>query len=237
VILRHPDGRPLVVGHRGAAAVAPENTLAGLEAAVASGADIVEFDVAEGLVLEHPGDAPAESPPALDDALALLAGHQIGVHIDLKHDGIEPGVAEAVRRHDLGERVVVSSTSVAALRRLEAADPALARAISYPHDRHGVAGLPWPRSVVSAAAACLRPAMRVRLPPLLGASRAQALSVRHEIVGRALVGATHARGAAVIAWTVNDPASVGRLAGIGVDAIVSDDPGMVLRVLATLDWP
>jgi len=217
--------------------VAPENTLAGLEAAVASGADMVEFDVAEGLVLEHPGKGAAESPPALDDALALLAAHPIGVHIDLKNDGIEPGVAEAVRRHDLGERVVVSSTSVGALRRLEAADPGLARAISYPHDRHGVAGLPWPRSAVSAAAACLRPAMRLRLPPLLAAAAAEALSVRHELVGRALVQAAHARGAAVIAWTVNDPVSARRLAAIGVDAIVSDDPGMVLRVLATLKSP
>jgi glycerophosphoryl diester phosphodiesterase len=237
VISRHPDGRPLVIGHRGAAAVAPENSLAGLEAAVASGADIVEFDVTEGLVLEHPGGVPVGSPPALDDALALLAAHPIGVHIDLKHDGIEPGVADAVRRHELGERVVVSSTSVAALHRLETADPALARAISYPHDRHGVAGLPWPRSVASSAAACLRPAMRVRLPPLLSAARAQALSVRHELVGRALVEAAHRRGAAVIAWTVNDPESAGRLASIGVDAIVSDDPGMVLRVLATLKSP
>jgi glycerophosphoryl diester phosphodiesterase len=237
VILRHPDGRPLVVGHRGAAAVAPENTLAGLEAAVSSGADVVEFDVAEGLVLEHPGGLPAHRPPALDDALAYLAEHAIGVHIDLKHDGIEPGVAAAVRRHDLGGRVVVSSTSVGALRRLEAADPGLSRAISYPHDRYGAAGLPWPRSVVSSAAACLRPAMRVRLPPLLSAARAQALSVRHELVGRALVEAAHARGAAVIAWTVNDPASVGRLAAVGVDAIVSDDHEMALRVLATLNSP
>jgi glycerophosphoryl diester phosphodiesterase len=237
VILRHPEGRPLVIGHRGAAAVAPANTLAGLEAAVASGADIVEFDVAEGLVLEHPGAVPAESPPTLDDALALLAAHPIGVHIDLKHDGIEPGVAEAVRRHGLRERVFASSTSVEALRRLEAADPGLPRAISYPHDRHGVAGLPWPRSVVSSAAALLRPAMRLRLPPLLRAAGAQALSVRHEIVGRALVEAAHARGVAVIAWTVNDPASVERLAAIGVDAIVSDDPGMLLGVLATLKSP
>jgi glycerophosphoryl diester phosphodiesterase len=237
VISRHPPGRPLVIGHRGAAAVAPENTLAGLEAAIASGADLVEFDVAEGLVLEHPGGISAESPPALDEALALLAAHSIGVHIDLKHDGIEPGVAEAVRRHDLGERVVVSSTSIGALHRLERADPALARAISYPNDRYGAAGLPWPRSVVSSAAACLRPAMRLRLPPLLAAARAQALSVRHELVGRALVEATHARGAVLIAWTVNDSASVGRLAAIGVDAVVSDDPGMVLRVLATLKSP
>jgi len=44
----------------------------------------------------------------------------------------------------------------------------------------------------------------------------------------------HARCAPVLAWTANDPATVRRLSVLGVDAIVSDDPGMVLRTLATL---
>jgi glycerophosphoryl diester phosphodiesterase len=238
VNLRHPGDRPLVIGHRGAAAVAPENTLEGLEAAVAAGADLVEFDVADGLVLEHPGGAPAEAPPGLDDALAYLARQKIGVHIDLKREGIEPEVATAVRRHGLGDRVIVSSTKMAALRRLAGADPGLTRAISYPHDRYGAARLPWPRGAVrSGAAACLRPVMRLRLPPLLAAARAQVLSVRHELVGRALVDAAHARGAALVAWTANDGLEIERLADAGVDAIVTDDPGMALRVLATLDLP
>ena len=44
--LRRRDGRrPLVIGHRGAAAVAPENTLVSFERALADGADGVEFDV------------------------------------------------------------------------------------------------------------------------------------------------------------------------------------------------
>lgn len=39
------NGRPLLVGHRGAMAIAPENTLISFEAAIRSGADIVELDV------------------------------------------------------------------------------------------------------------------------------------------------------------------------------------------------
>lgn len=39
------NGRPLLVGHRGAMAVAPENTMAALEAGLAGGADILELDV------------------------------------------------------------------------------------------------------------------------------------------------------------------------------------------------
>jgi glycerophosphoryl diester phosphodiesterase len=38
----------------------------------------------------------------------------------------------------------------------------------------------------------------------------------------------------VLAWTVNDPALVRRLAALGVDAIVTDDPAMAI---ATLDGP
>ena len=43
------------------------------------------------------------------------------------------------------------------------------------------------------------------------------------------------RGAAVIAWTVNDPARIEVLAHLGVDAVVCDDPQMAVRVLATLN--
>ena len=39
------NGRPLLVGHRGAMSVAPENTIASFEAGWAGGADIVELDV------------------------------------------------------------------------------------------------------------------------------------------------------------------------------------------------
>src|SRR5262249_54294554 len=146
---------------------------------VAAGADLVEFDVVDGLLVDHPGEARPDDPPALDDALAYLAGQEIGVHIHLKQEGIEPEGVAPLHRHGLADRVLVSSTKVAALRRLADADPALTRAISYPHDRYGAAGLPWPKPVVRSAAVGLRPAMRVRLPLLLTAARAQVLSVRH----------------------------------------------------------
>ncbi|WP_410962308.1 glycerophosphodiester phosphodiesterase family protein, partial [Salmonella sp. SAL4355] len=39
------DGRPLRVGHRGAPALAPENTLRSFRAAVEHGVDLIELDV------------------------------------------------------------------------------------------------------------------------------------------------------------------------------------------------
>ena len=64
-----------MIGHRGAAAVAPENTLAALEAAVAARADLVEFDVGADLTLAHSHrERPAERLD-LDAALEFLRAH------------------------------------------------------------------------------------------------------------------------------------------------------------------
>jgi glycerophosphoryl diester phosphodiesterase len=235
--LRRRAGGPLVIGHRGAAARAPENTLEGLEAAVTAGADLVEFDVGEGLVLRHPGGLERAEPPTLDEALEYLAAHAVGAHIDLKHDGIEPAVVAAVRRHGFEERALVSSTRADALRRIADEAPELTRAISYPYDRYGASAVHWPRSIVAGGVACVRPVMRVRLPPLLDRARASVLSVRHELVGTALVETVHGRGASILVWTVNDPSEIERVARFGVDAIVSDDPEAALQVVATLNSP
>lgn len=43
--LRHRDGGPLVIAHRGGRTLAPENTLAAARRALAAGADLWEFDV------------------------------------------------------------------------------------------------------------------------------------------------------------------------------------------------
>ncbi len=57
---REKNGRPLLVGHRGAMDVAPENTLPAFEAGLAGGADLLELDVQltadEQVILFHDTD-------------------------------------------------------------------------------------------------------------------------------------------------------------------------------------
>ena len=232
------DGRPpLVVGHRGAAALAPENTIESLAAGVDAGADLIEFDVGAGLVLAHSAGETPHEPVSLDEALAYLAGRGAGVQVDVKASGIEAEVVAALRRYGLLQRAVVSCALARTVRRLAALEPGLARAISYPHDRHGVSGFAWPQRLTSGAAACLRAAMPMRAPLLLRAARANVLSLHHTVVSPALVAAAHRRGVPVLAWTANAPALVERLAVDGVDGIVSDDPRMVASTLGTLIRP
>jgi glycerophosphoryl diester phosphodiesterase len=139
--------RPLVIGHRGAPLLAPENTIASFEAAVAAGADAVELDVGRGLVVAHSEHEVPEQPLSLDEALAFLRERLVAPLVDLKQRGIEPDVAAAVARHGLRRQTIVSSTSRRALRRLEAADPGLTRAIAYPYDRFRISRLDWPDAV------------------------------------------------------------------------------------------
>jgi glycerophosphoryl diester phosphodiesterase len=223
-----------VIGHRGAAAVAPENTFAALEAAVAAGADLVEFDITPGLQLGHSAlELPAD-PIDLDAALEFLRDRRLGVHLDVKLPGYEADVVAALRRHGLEDRAVVSTAFAVTSRRLAALAPRLPRAIGYPRDRLGVSRIGWPSGLTRAGAAALRQAMPVRVPLLLRVARANVLALHHTLCSRAAVAAAHRLGAPVLAWTVNDPEAVRRLAVMGVDAILSDDPEMALSSVATL---
>lgn len=232
--LRRADDRPLVIGHRGAKAIAPENTLASLDAAIAAGADYVEFDVSPGLVLGHSELELASDPASLDDALDLLRAHGRGAHVDLKLPGYERDACEAVRRHGLEQRALISTTWRESARRLAQLAPDLPRAIGYPRDRYGVSRFAWPTRATRLGAAALRFAMPVRAPLLLRSTRANTLSLHHALCSRATVAAAHRLGAPVLAWTANEPAIVRRLAEAGVDGIVSDDPGMALATLIAL---
>lgn len=81
------NGRPLLVGHRGALEVAPENTMASFAAGVAGGADILELDVqltADGeVVVFHDGTLQAKTGVAgrvAEYPLSFIRTLDVGAH-------------------------------------------------------------------------------------------------------------------------------------------------------------
>jgi glycerophosphoryl diester phosphodiesterase len=226
-----------VIGHRGAPRLAPGNTLASFEAAVAAGADLVEFDVGRELLIGHSEHERTAGQARLGEALALLGDLGSGIHIDLKCVGIERAVVEEARRFGVENRLLISTTWARSLRRLAMIAPGIPRALGYPRDRLRTANLTWPSAVTSPAAAAARAVMPARIPLLLSASRANVLALHHAFVSDRVVTAAHARDAALLVWTLNDPAAVERFAALGVDGIVTDDPGMAVQTLARLNTP
>lgn len=229
--LERREERPLLIGHRGAKAVAPENTLAALEAAVAARVDVVELDVLPGLLVAHAQEDTHEETLTLDEALAFLAVHGVVVQVDVKLPGYEREVLTALDRHDMRGHAYVSTAFAPVARRVRELAPDLSVAIGYPRDRYGVSRFPWPGGLTRAGATALRQAMPARIPLLLRSSRADVLALHHALCSRAAVAAAHRLGAPVLVWTVNDPAEAGRFAELGVDGIVSDDPGSLRATL------
>jgi glycerophosphoryl diester phosphodiesterase len=216
------------IGHRGAALLAPESSLAAIEAAAAAGADAVELDVSPGLVVAHGPEVPRDAPP-LDDALALAARLGLAVQLDVKAPGLEAGAVAALRRHGLLERSFVSSFSPAILRGFAAVEAALPRSLTYPEDRLGLTGRRVVAPAVRPGLAVLRALLPRRLPRLLRACGATAATLNWAVVTPAAVDVCHRRGVAVFAWTVNEPALARTLVETGIDGIISDDPGILPR--------
>jgi glycerophosphoryl diester phosphodiesterase len=225
------DGRMLRVGHRGAAALAPENTIASLALALELECDLVEFDVLalDGiLVLAH---SPTEVPTqlaTLDDALGFLGPGRCGIQLDLKARGAEHAVVNALQKHGLVDRTVVSSFRSASLRTLHALDPGLRLGLTYPEDRLGISGRRALAPLAGPALRALRAVLPRRIAWMLGAAEATAAMLNWQVVSKPVVESCHALGAAVLAWTVPSQEQVRVLDELGVDGVIADDP----RILA-----
>jgi glycerophosphoryl diester phosphodiesterase len=240
--------RPLIFAHRGACLVAPENTLPAFQAAVDLGADGVELDVqysSDGhlLVIHNPSlDATtsgsgrvtshtledlrrldagsyfapefAGTPiPTLDEVLDLLKGKLI-VNIEIKAlqtstVGIGMDTVKAVREHNMEDQVIVSSFNPMALRRAKKAGPEIECALLLAPD------LPaWTRYGLTRRF-----------------SGATGLHPEAPMVDAAYMAQARKEGLPVRVWTVNEEAEMRRLIALGVDAIITDAPDRLRRIL------
>jgi glycerophosphoryl diester phosphodiesterase len=224
------DGPLIKVGHRGAAALAPANTIEAVEAALEHGVDMVELDVFSGragrLVLGHSQKELGTEPVTLDDMLSFLAERapKTGLLADLKLAGREEKLVEALRAHGLVERALACTndgTTLAELRRLE---PRLARSRTYPRGRVYLGRRRTSVPVAGPLLWAMKRALPHRVEHLAGEVGAAAMTLSRRVVTRAAVERCHELGVAVFVWTVNSRALVQRLDELGTDGIISDDP-------------
>lgn len=213
------------IGHGGASALAPGNTLESFDAAVSVGIDMVEFDVRRSgteLVLAHTLlDARRGQAVRLEDALAHLAGHrfaEVALNVDVKHVGCEAALLDGLRRWQLLERALLSSQVPAVLDRLRWLAPGV---------RTGI-------SVGGRAARVTRRwgDWRGQVLAGLAARRWDALMAQHRLVDGSLLEEVVGRGGLLYAWTVNERACIQSLRTLGVHGITTADPRLFTPVAA-----
>jgi len=230
-----PRTRPLRVGHKGAALLAPGNTLASFRAALEAGVDMIEFDVlserTDGsgeLLLAHDYEALREGAPlTLEQGLAHLAGEEfagVGLDVDVKIPGYGRRVVQALREAGLVERSLVSGMYVEELDAMRALEPTLRVGWSVPRLRRDYTAdmlTAIPALVILSGYRALLP-RRVRAA--LRAGRFDAIMAHWRLITPALVRAVADGGGELYAWTVDDAAQIARLSAMGVDGIITNDP-------------
>ncbi len=231
---------PRVLAHRGATAVAPENTVQAFVAASALGADGVELDVHRtadgGLVVHHDADAAgvgllaertqaeirAARPeiPTLDEALEACTGMLVNVEVknlpgDADYDpgeGVAAGVVDVLSRRGGHDDVLVSSFNLESVNRVRDLDP------SIPTGFLVLVGMD-PVDAVDVAHAHGHGAVHPDVRALVGGAAAATVTRAHEL------------GMTVNVWTVNHEDEMRRLAATGIDAVITDVPDVARRVL------
>jgi glycerophosphoryl diester phosphodiesterase len=231
------DGPLIRVGHRGAGALAEQNTLRSFEVALAHGVDAIEFDVVDAgsgpLMVAHSTAELGAEHPTLDEAVAFLAAREVSLHVDLKLAVRLDEVAATLDAHGVAPRAIVSSFHLPSLRELAARAPHVQLGFTYPEDRYGVAKRRALQPAIRVGTLALRRAIVRRVPAMVERAGAKALMLHHAVVSPAAVERAHRAGAAVWAWTVDDPAELARVEAAGVDAVITNDPSL-FNGLATL---
>lgn len=232
----------LCIGHRGAAGIAPENTLAGVERAIACGVAAIEVDVqlvegelvvfhdarlerttnghgllaAQGLAAIRRLDAGEGEPiPTLPELLDRL-DQRVAINIELKGPGCATALAEVIahyRRRGWPEQLfLVSSFDHAQLEKLRAIDPVV---------RIGL----------------LSPRLTPGLVTLAGRLAARSIHLPVESFTPAQLTTVHRAGCALYLYTLNEPGQARSLAALGVDGVFTDHPERLCRATGTTGWP
>lgn len=238
--------RPLVCAHRGRSGVAPENTLAAFEEAVAIGADFLELDVrrsADGeIVCMHDAavDRTTNGTGAVADlTLAELRALDAGSWKDQRYAGERiPLLSEVLAQ--IAPRLVVDieikqrGIAPQVMELIRAAD-ALRRVTVISFDLGDVRMAKDIEPTLACGLITSGPGEGPDAVPTLIASAlgagANFISCHHAAVTPALVRECHLAGLVLMAWTMDAPEDIARMIDLQVDALVSNYPERVLELL------
>ena len=249
---------PLIIGHRGAAAVAPENTLASFARAYADGADGIEFDVR--LARDHTPvvihDATLRRTARRGDKVGALAATElaatdVGSWFNRRFPARAraeyalariPTLADVLTLAEpLGGVLYVELKCVPGdVQRLAARAVETIRAHKMDErvvvESFALAAVAEVRRLaphLRTAALFERRLARPLPTPRSLITRARAcgaheLALQHTLATARTITVVHEAGLPVVVWTVDSPARLRRLARLGVRAVITNDPARMV---------
>ncbi|NVM22176.1 MAG: glycerophosphodiester phosphodiesterase [Desulfobacterales bacterium] len=219
----------MIMGHRGAAALEPENTLLSIGRAVEIGVDAVEIDVRlskdKQLVVIHDatvdrttdGRGPVgsytlkeikkldagkgETIPTLQEVVDFI-GNKIRLVVELKEEGTENKVVELIRKNNLYDNAYVISFWHNLVKNVKDMDGRIKTGVL-------LVGCPVDACLATRASA-------------------DALVMRYTFVNRQLVETAHKDGLKVFIWNIDDRRLLKPYADMRVDGIGSNDPRVLV---------
>jgi glycerophosphoryl diester phosphodiesterase len=231
------SARPLVFAHRGGMTLGPENTLPTFDAGMEAGADGLELDVhlsADGCVVVHHdttlerttrGSGPVAAKtaaelsrldvPTLRVVLARYPAARIIIEMKVDAEEIGEAVAREVRAADAVERVCAAGYGARALAAVRRALPEMASSAHLAEVQRALrrTWACWPLR------SC--PWQGYQVPERAG---------RLRVVSPRFIRYAHKASLKVQVWTVDEEPDMRRLLDWGVDALISNRPGLAVRV-------
>jgi glycerophosphoryl diester phosphodiesterase len=229
------------VGHKGADLIAPGNTHASFDAALAAGVDMIEFDVLPSredgsLLLAHDyHDAGGRSPHTLEEGLEHLASDAfagIEIDVDLKLPGYELEVLDTLRRCGMLERALISSQFRSSLQLIRATEPGVRLGWSVPKLKRDPFRSRTTKLGALAAAQAIRAVLPHRAARAIRDGRCDALMAHWRLVTPRLVRLVSEAGGELYVWTVDELPRMRALDALGVTGVITNDPRLFSALAA-----
>ncbi len=242
---------PKVIGHRGAASLAPENTLPSIRKAAEVGVPWIEFDV----------KLTADNMPVIfhDENLSRTAGRDGLMAETLANDVFRLDVGSWFSENCAGEKVPSLAEALDLAEELDLSlnieiKPSEGRGRETAEVSLDVLARAWPSSrpaplISSFNRVCLeiardnyphwpRGLLVYKLPDdwmeALDEYACASFHIHRSLATVELVTAVKSKGVAVVCYTVNDTDMARSLYALGVDCIITDDPPAIMAVAAAL---
>jgi len=239
---------PLIIGHRGASAVAPENTMAAFREAIAVGAHGIEFDVRltrDGVpVVIH--DSTLRRTGGVNQRVADLSWQEIS-KVDVGSwfklgsfaGEVVPSLAELFnlfQTNNLSLYLEMKCDSPAEYRPLA---EACCRMINEHSMNERVVVECFQLSALEVLkeidsdikTAALFDRVFTDIVARATEIGVAAVALHHRLARKGLVGKSKQAGLHVAVWTVDDPIWIDRARAIGIDALITNDPARMVQLV------